>query len=40
LIFFLASVGIAQCGFSSSEDTSPVNAFGVGLSSDPAPKHK
>jgi hypothetical protein len=37
---FLASINITQVGFSSSEELSPVNAFGVGLSSDPSPKHK
>jgi hypothetical protein len=38
--FFLASAGVAQIGYNSSEDSSPVNAFGIGLSADPSPKHK
>jgi len=40
LFIFLASAGVAQIGYNSSEDSSPVNAFGIGLSADPSPKHK
>ena len=40
--FSLASVNISQIGFDTSEESSTVNAFGfgLGLSSDPSPKHK
>ena len=36
----LASVSVAQIGFTASEEAPPVNAFGLGLSGDPAPHHK
>lgn len=36
----LASANITQMGFTIAEESSPLNAFGVGLSSDAEPKHK
>ncbi|CAF5119679.1 unnamed protein product, partial [Rotaria sp. Silwood1] len=37
---FSASVSMTQLGFSPTEESIPMNAFGVDLSSDPSPKPK
>lgn len=38
--FCLASVSISHIGFHSADESSPVNAFGVGLNGDTEPHHK